>query len=150
MKKKRKGFTLVEIMVVVAVVGLLSALAITNILRLRMSANETYAATSLKRLSTVMESWRSVQIPATYNGASLDSLMDSEPPYIDTKLGSGSKHGYSFVLNLDDPQSFHATATPLIYRINGIRSFIVHEDGVIMGDDNSGDPLHRGEGEAVD
>ena len=146
----KRGFTLVEIMIVVAVIALLAAIAIPNILRARHNANEASAIASLRAISTAMEGYRGAQIPSEYTGATLSTLRSSSPPYMDTKLGSGSKQGYDFVLNIDSAQTYDATGTPQQYHTTGTRSFIVQEDGVIKCLDNSGAALARGEGTALD
>jgi len=60
MKRSERGFTLVEIMIVVAIIALLAAIAIPNILRGRTSANEAAAIGNIRALVTSMEMYRSV------------------------------------------------------------------------------------------
>jgi prepilin-type N-terminal cleavage/methylation domain-containing protein len=93
----KKGFTLVEIMIVVAIIGLLAAIAIPNLLRARLNANESAAKGSLRTVSTAMESYRAAQSTPMYPGA-LTDLSAANPPYIDDTLAAGAKQGYGFVL----------------------------------------------------
>jgi prepilin-type N-terminal cleavage/methylation domain-containing protein len=76
---KNKGFTLVEIMIVVAIIALLAAVSIPNFLRVRVNANEVAAINSLKTLGTAMESFRFTRNPPSYFGASLNVLSRSNP-----------------------------------------------------------------------
>ena len=85
------GFTLVEIMIVVTIIVLLAALAIPNILRQRLTANEASAVNSMRMIITSSHSYRAVN--PSYP-ANISVLSSPNPPYIDIALGSGEKQGY--------------------------------------------------------
>ena len=59
--RSKKGFTLVEIMIVVAIIALLAAIAIPNLLRARHNANESAAIGSMRTFSSALESFRAAQ-----------------------------------------------------------------------------------------
>ena len=128
--RSRHGFTLVEIMIVVAIISLLAAIAIPNLLRARHNANEAAAIAALRTISTACESFRSAQTPTTYP-ASLAALGAAVPPYIDATLSAGTKQGYGFVYALTNANQFTCTATPTTVGTTGTRVFVVTESGVI-------------------
>jgi len=131
MMRRKRGFTLVEIMIVVAIIALLAAIAIPNLLRARLNANEAAAVSALKTVASSAISFRSVN--AAYP-ANLAALSGATPPYIDAVLGGGAKQGYNFALT-GAANTFTATARPQTYQTTGVRSFFVDESGVIRWTD---------------
>ncbi|MFH1782491.1 MAG: type II secretion system protein [Candidatus Omnitrophota bacterium] len=132
--KSKKGFTLVEIMIVVAIISLLAAIAIPNLLRARHNANESAAIGALRTISTACESYRAAQTPPAYP-AGFAQLLNPPlggPAYIDTQLAGGAKNGYTFTLVPNAlTGGFLATATPTNPGTSGTRIFTVTETGVI-------------------
>ena len=121
----RKGFTLVEIMIVVAIIALLSAIAIPNLLRARVSAQEAAAAAALHTVAAAEIQFRATN--PTY--ATLVQLGAANPPYIDSTLAAGTKQGYVFAATPNVGADFYATAVP--QTIAQAHTFYVDEDGVL-------------------
>jgi len=131
----KKGFTLVEIMIVVAIIALLAAIAIPNLLRARHNANEAAAIASLRTISTACESFRTAQTPTTYP-ASLAALGNAVPPYIDNTLARATavgrtKQGYFYTYARGNANQYTCIATPATVGTTGTRIFFVDETGVI-------------------
>lgn len=137
---KRPGFTLVEIMIVVAIIATLAAFAIPAFIRVRIQANETSALGSLRTISTSCVSFRSAQSPLSYP-SNLADLNNAVPPYIDPVLGTGTKQGYNFNYTLVGPEQYTCAATPVTPNVTGSRTFFLDESGVIRLDDASGAPV---------
>ena len=92
--RSQKGFTLVEIMIVVAIVALLAAIAIPNLLRARHNSNEAAAIGAMRTFSTALESYRAAQTPTTYPGA-VGLLSSANPRYLDVTVTGASNAGNS-------------------------------------------------------
>ena len=138
--RKRQGFTLVEIMIVVAIIVLLAAIAIPNLLRARLSANEATAIAAMRTLSTAAESYRAAQSPPAYP-SNLSALSSANPPYIDSVLGGGIKSGYNFTWS-GSGNTYGVTGAPQTANVTGVRSFFVDQSGVVrVGTDSSGTPI---------
>ncbi|MDO8603394.1 MAG: type II secretion system protein [Candidatus Omnitrophota bacterium] len=140
-----RGFTLVEIMIVVAIISLLAAIAIPNLLRARHNANEAAAIAALRTVSTACESFRSAQTPTTYP-ANLAALGSATPAYIDGGLAGATaagtaKQGYFYTYALVNANQFTCTASPAVSGTTGTRVFFVDESGVIRLTNVSGAPI---------
>ena len=135
-KMNKKGFTLVEIMIVVAIIVLLAAIAIPNLLRARLNANEAASIASLRTLSSALESFRSAQSTPAYP-ANLAALSSATPPYVDSVLAGGTKQGYIFTYARTNNNQYGVVAAPQTAGVTGSRSFFVDESGVLRQGTNS-------------
>ncbi|MBM3252161.1 MAG: type II secretion system protein [Candidatus Omnitrophica bacterium] len=97
---KRRGFTLVELMLVVAIILVLATIALPNLLRSRLSASQAAAKTTLKILSTAYEAY-AADNGGTYN-ISTNALTSTNPRYINKDYADGSeRRGYTFTCAYD-------------------------------------------------
>ena len=143
--KKRGGFTLVEIMIVVAIIATLATLSISSILRSRHNANEVAAVAACRTIVTAAQNYYSNSYPHEYPSTLLDlGSPASTPPYIDDVLSSGTKQGYTFTYALIDAESFTLNADPTVSGRTGTRHFFADEMGVVKANTvqsaGSGDP----------
>ena len=106
--KRLKAFTLVEILIVVAIIALLAGIAIPNLLRARISANESSARGTLKTISTALETF--ALSTGTYP-ANTTSLIGQSPPYLNKDYFSGTQSGYIYTISLA-PYTYSVVATP--------------------------------------
>lgn len=135
MKTRRqvtKGFTLVEIMIVVAIVMTLATLAISSVLRARHNANEMAAVAACRTIVTAAQNFYANSYPHAYPGSLSDLVAPvSDPPYIDNVLASGTKQGYKFSYELVNSESFALRANPSVPGKTGTRYFYADETSVI-------------------
>ncbi len=154
--RKQKGFSLIELLIVVAIILIIAAIAIPNLLRSRMAANEASAVGSVRTINTAEVTYASTY-PNKGFAASLDILggtagTDAEAGLIDDVLAGGAKSGYTFTAPGADPinganTTYTVTARPATFGTTGTRSFFSDQSGVIRYNtadapaDVSSDPL---------
>ena len=143
-----KGFSLIELLIVVAIILIIAAIAIPNLLRARMAANESSAVGSLRTINTAMTSYFSTYSTVGYAtnlaalGPSAAVPCASGPAnacLIDSSLASGTKNGFSIAAtggNVVNGIAFnyYSTATPVTLHGTGDRSFCGFDDSVIRFD----------------
>jgi len=149
--KSKNGFTLIELIVVVAIIAIIVAIAIPNLLRARLASNEASAIASLRTLSSAQKVFHSASMADdddTGEFGSLAQLSNATPPYIDSVLGGGGKWGYRFTITLSvDPDTkkarWEAQADPIVHGQTGNRTFYVDESEIVRGLDIEGEKATR-------
>jgi len=153
MNKKQKGFSLIELLIVVAIILIIAAIAIPNLLRSRMAAAQASAVGSVRTINTAAISYNSTYgngFPpslASIGNNGTTSVTCTNAELIDTVLTSGTKQGYTFVLTHGTTQvtssasscsagygysdGYMITATPVTVGTTGQTSYCSDPSGVI-------------------
>jgi type IV pilus assembly protein PilA len=140
--RTERGFSLIELLIVIAVILIIAAIAIPNFMRSKMRANEASAVSSLRSITTA-----EVVYSTTYNigySSSLPSLGGSgavidetNAGLIDSVLSSGSKSGYTFTYaptssdSTGDILTYTANADPVLAGTTGDTHFFVDQTSII-------------------
>ena len=149
--KNEQGFTLIELLIVVAIISIIAAIAVSGLLRARMTGNETSAIASLK----VTTSSQVAYSAACGNGAYAQTyiilgtpLVANSEAFISADLGlsaTPAKSGYNFAmvagaagvsatmdcLNRATNAGYYATAGPQAFGTTGTRAFAVNAGNTI-------------------
>jgi prepilin-type N-terminal cleavage/methylation domain-containing protein len=99
MRSKQKGFSLIELLIVVAIILIIAAIAIPNLLRSKMAANQASAVASLRTLntSTVLYNTNYNKYPSALTDMATGATVTStSADLIDSVLATGTKSGYTF------------------------------------------------------
>jgi len=146
MRNRQKGFSLIELLIVVAIILIIAAIAIPNLLRSRMAANEASAVGSLRTLNTAAVTFSTqcggypVGNMLTFLGPPANGCTTAD--LIDSVLAAGTKSGYVFVATGVDTDgdgrgdTYTITATPSNVGTTGQRRFFTNESGVIRANVN--------------
>ncbi len=141
--KKQRGFSLIELLIVVAIILIIASIAIPNLLSARRQTNETAAVKAINTINTAQISYNSAY-PALGYASALAALGGTScaPPtptsacLIDTQLASGTKNGYTFALagvSGTPAATYQVIASPTVPNQTGVRYFCSFADGVIRG-----------------
>jgi type IV pilus assembly protein PilA len=141
MRNKQKGFSLIELLIVVAIILIIAAIAIPNLIKSKMAANESSAVGSLRTLNTA-EVGFSAQCPDVGFANTLAKLGGTVGDctgagLIDSTLQSGIKSGYTFVIgNLSGatPETTYSFSATPQSTSSGKRGFYTDQTGVIRYD----------------
>jgi type IV pilus assembly protein PilA len=146
--KKQKGFSLIELLIVVAIILIIAAIAIPNLMRSRMAANESSAVGSVRTINTSMVAYAAA-FPDTGYAATLVALGGAiggcapgtvatiaAACLIDPTLAAGAKSGYNFAaagaaVGATVNNVYTVTAVPQGVGSTGNRGFYSDQSGVI-------------------
>ena len=149
MKSSPKGFSLIELLIVVAIILIIAAIAIPNLLRSRIAANQASAVGSCRTINTAQ-----INYSLTYNSGYSSSLVQLGPgegaiptasaaDLIDSVLSTGMKSGYKLTYTPGSAvegkiNTYTITAEPHAPGTTGTNFYFTDESGVIR--QNSGSP----------
>jgi type IV pilus assembly protein PilA len=152
--RQQQGFSLIELLIVVAIILIIVSMAIPGFRQNKMSVNEASAVASLKAIQQAQISYQ-LNYPtkgyaenlASLGSGNLNGAACTPAPVnaciLDSNLSSGSKNGYKFQVQGGNPinganTTYGAGAAPERYNSSGVRLFCTTEDNLIRFDANLG------------
>ena len=145
--RKQKGFSLIELLIVVAIILIIAAIAIPNLLRSKMAANEASAVGSERTINTseltyyntYTVGFGTLAVLATPKaGCPAGGATAAAACMLDPVLSLGSKSGYTFVFTKDSANTpavlYSIVANPVKGQVTGVSSFFTDQSAVIRKD----------------
>ena len=138
--KKQKGFSLIELLIVVAIILIIAAIAIPNLLKSKMAANESSAVGSIRTINTGEVTYAAgcpnVGYSSTLQELNTGATCTAGVNIIDSVLATSVKSGYTFPYAAAPDASglintYTINANPSVYQTTGQRSFFSDQTGVI-------------------
>jgi type IV pilus assembly protein PilA len=135
MRRKQKGFSLIELLIVVAIILIIAAIAIPNLIRSKIAANQASAVASLRTLNTsavLFNTYYQLYPTGLSSLATSGAASSTAADMIDQVLASGAKSGYSFTwAGGGTTGAYTITATPITLNSSGTIYYYTDQSLVI-------------------